>query len=226
MSGRPWLSVIIPTLNEAACIEATLAPLQPWRDQGVEVLLSDGGSADDTVARARPLVDQVLVVEAGRARQMNAGARAARGSLLWFLHADTQCTDAALKALQAWPNEAQWGRFDVTLSGRHYLFPVIAWLMNWRSALTGICTGDQGLVVRAEVFEGVGGFPDQPLMEDVALSRRLRALQWPRRLRCRLETDSRRWQQSGVWRTILLMWSLRWRYFRGADPAVLLRRYR
>ena len=226
MSQRPWLSVIIPALNEARQITQTLAPLQAWRQQGVELILVDGGSHDDTLALCSGLVDQQLSAARGRALQMNAGAAVAAADLLFFLHADTRVeANAALATLREFPPGDHWGRFDVQLSGQHYLFPLIAALMNWRSALTGIATGDQGMVLRRELFDRVGGFPDLPLMEDVAISRRLKRLSWPLRLGRHLETDSRRWRERGVWRTVWLMWSLRLRYFFGADPATLARRY-
>ena len=225
--SEPWLSVIIPALDEAAVIRRTLLPLQGWRDQGVELILVDGGSQDDTLALASGLVDRQLSVPRGRAQQMNAGAGQARADLYFFLHADTEVAPLpALAALRRFPGGDHWGWFDVRLSGQHYLFPLIGWLMNWRSALTGIVTGDQGLVIRRSLFRAVGGFPEQPLMEDVAMSRQLKQLERPVRLGRYLCTDSRRWRERGVWRTVWLMWSLRLRYFLGADPAGLARRYR
>lgn len=220
------LSIVIPTLDEAAHIAATLAPLQAMRRRGHEVIVVDGGSGDATLSQARPLADLVLQSERGRARQMNAGARAARGQALWFLHADTlappQADTLLLAALAARP----WGRFAVRLSGRQPLLRLVERLMNLRSCLSGIATGDQGIFVRAADFRAIGGFPDQPLMEDIALSRRLKRLGRPSCLAATLTTSSRRWERRGILRTILLMWRLRLLYALGADPARLERMYR
>lgn len=222
------LTVIIPALDEAEAVEGVLRSLQPFRAAGAELILVDGGSRDGTRERARPLVDGLLDTAPGRAVQMNAGAKAAAGELLWFLHADTTVDAGALDDLRhahADPTFS-WGRFGVRLSSRRPLLRVVAGLMNLRSCVTGIATGDQGLCVRRRLFAEVGGFPEIPLMEDIALSRLLRAHARPRCLPVRLTTSSRRWENGGAWRTIGLMWSLRWAYWRGADPAELARRYR
>jgi rSAM/selenodomain-associated transferase 2 len=221
------LSVVVPVLNEASGIVASLQRLAPLRARGHEVIMVDGGSSDATVALATPLVDQVVHSARGRARQMNAGAAMARGELLLFLHADTQLpADADQLIAQALAGHAGWGRFDVRISGGSAWFPVISAFMNQRSRLTGIATGDQGLFVHTRLFQQLGGYADQPLMEDIELSRRLRAVVAPHCLRQRVVTSGRRWQQGGVWRTIVLMWWLRWRYWRGADPQALARLYR
>jgi rSAM/selenodomain-associated transferase 2 len=220
------ISVIIPALNEADGIAAALQRLQPLRARGHEVLVVDGGSTDATAARAADLCDRLLQAARGRARQMNAGARAAGGDVLWFLHADTLVpADADAVLLEALARRA-WGRFDVRLSGTQPLLRVVEALMNLRSRITGIATGDQGLFVRRQAFERVGGFPDIPLMEDIALSRALRRHGAPACLRARLVTSSRRWERHGVLRTILLMWWLRFDYWRGVPPARLAARYR
>ena len=221
------LSVIIPALNEAAGIGTTLAALAQMRERGAEVIVVDGGSSDDTIARAQPLADRVLAAPRGRAAQMNAGAAAATGDVLLFLHADSRLpADADRLILAAVGATAEaWGRFDVAIEGRHPLLPVIAWFMNRRSRLTGIATGDQGLFVTRALFAAAGGYPPIALMEDVALSQALRARGAPRCLRERIVTSGRRWERHGVWRTMALMWRLRWAYWRGADPALLARRY-
>ena len=216
------LSVVVPVWREAIGIEESLQRLQPIRQAGHEVIVVDGGSPDNTAELARPLCDRLLVSEPGRAVQMNTGAAAARGDLILFLHADTRLPQDALAQL----SESQrlgrpWGRFDVRLSGRHPMFPVIAWFMNWRSRLTGVCTGDQGIFVRRDVFETLGGYRPMPLMEDVELSRRLKLVARPYCISSPVITDSRRWEQGGVWRTIVLMWRLRWRYWRGDAPESL-----
>ena len=221
------ISIVIPALNEAAQIAATLAPLQTLRAQGHEILVVDGGSSDDTAQRALLLCDRILNAPRGRARQMNAGAQAARGDVLWFLHADTLASASAMDALLAALRRPQpaWGRFDVRLSGTHPLLRLVEGLMNLRSRWTGIATGDQGIFVRRHLFETVGGFPDIPLMEDIALSRRLKQEAAPICLRERLVTSSRRWEQRGVARTVLLMWRLRFAYWLGVSPERLAAQY-
>ena len=220
------LSIIVPALNEADTIGGLLADLAPFRTAGAEVILVDGGSIDGTPERAAADVDRVLPAQKGRAAQMNAGARVAVGDLLWFLHADTRVPADAAAALQdAWAGGARWGRFDVRLSGRHFLLRLVERGMNIRSRLTGIATGDQGIFVTRAAFEQVGGFPPLVLMEDIALSRALRRLARPACLRVPLITSSRRWEEGGVLRTVLLMWRLRLAYAFGADPARLARRY-
>jgi rSAM/selenodomain-associated transferase 2 len=221
------LSVVVPVLNEAAVIEDLLNSLSPLRRQGAEVIVVDGGSSDDTAGRARPLADQVLTAPRGRAAQMNAGAARASGNILVFLHADTRLhEDAALSMLhQMAGGKAAWGRFDVRIDGRHVLFPVIARLMNRRSRLTGIATGDQAIFVRRDAFLTLGGFADIPLMEDIEFSRRLKQVGRPLCLAEQVSTSGRRWEQHGVVRTILLMWRLRAAYFLGADPRGLANRY-
>lgn len=220
------LSIVMPVLNEAAGIEATLRALAPLRSRGVEVIVSDGGSRDATVALARPLADRVMAAPAGRARQMNAGAAVARADVLLFLHADTQLPKGADHLVRRALVAAAWGRFDVRISGRPFMLRVVAALMNLRSRSTGIATGDQAIFVTRVAFEHVGGFPDQPLMEDVEISRRLRAIGRPACLSERVTTSGRRWEARGVWRTIFLMWRLRWRYWRGAPAQVLAEAYR
>jgi len=220
------LSIIVPALNEADTIGALLTDLAPLRTAGAEVILVDGGSSDGTPERAAADVDRILPAQKGRAAQMNAGARVAVGDLLWFLHADTRVPADAAAALQdAWADGARWGRFDVRLSGRHALLRLVERGMNIRSRLTGIATGDQGIFVTRAAFDQVGGFPPLVLMEDIALSGALRQLARPACLRVRLITSSRRWEEGGVLRTVLLMWRLRLAYALGADPARLARRY-
>jgi rSAM/selenodomain-associated transferase 2 len=221
------LSIVMPVLDEAAGIAPVLEALQPLRERGAELIVADGGSADATPALARPLADAVLAAPRGRARQMNAGAAASHGDALLFLHADTLLPDDAVAAVaSALAAGAAWGRFDVAIDGRPRLLRAVAALMNRRSRLTGIATGDQAIFVTRAAFEAVGGFPDQPLMEDVELSRRLRRIGAPACLRLRVRTSGRRWEQRGVARTIVLMWALRLAYALGAAPATLARWYR
>ncbi len=228
MPAEPWLSVVMPALDEAAGIANALAPLQPLRGRGCEILVVDGGSRDATVALATPLCDRVLSSPRGRAIQMNTGAAAARGSVLLFLHADTRLPEAADGLIrQALDGGARsWGRFDVSIAGRAAMLPVVAAMMNLRSRITGIATGDQAMFVTRAAFEAVGGFPPIALMEDIALSRALRRLGRPANLAARVVTSGRRWDENGAWRTILLMWRLRAAFFLGANPDTLSKQYR
>jgi rSAM/selenodomain-associated transferase 2 len=221
------LSIIIPVLDEEAEIAHVLAALAPLRSRGVETIVVDGGSRDRTVALAAPLADRLITAPRGRAVQMNAGAVAATGDVLLFLHADTRLpAEADRLVLDGLARSGrQWGRFDVRISGRHPLLRVVAALMNIRSRLTGIATGDQAMFVRRDLFERVGGFPAIPLMEDVAFSRAAKRVGEPLCLSPRAITSGRRWEQRGVMRTILLMWRLRLAYSLGAAPARLAHLY-
>jgi rSAM/selenodomain-associated transferase 2 len=221
------VSVIVPTLNEAANIGRTLSALAPLRGRGCEVIVADGGSSDGTLDAAGPFADSVICAHRGRASQMNAGAAAARGDVLWFLHADTTPPGDAdrLIADGLAASGRDWGRFDVHLTGDHRLLRLVERGMNLRSRVTGICTGDQAIFVRRNAFELVGGFPPVALMEDLAISARLKACGPPVCLRERVDSSSRRWETNGVLRTVLRMWGLRFMYFLGADSAWLARRY-
>lgn len=225
------LAIIIPVLNEAATIETTLARLAPLRARGTTVIVVDGGSSDDTPVRAAPLADRVVAGPRGRALQMNAGSRsdaAAGADVLLFLHADTQLpADADRIVLRELANTDRcWGRFDVRLDGQGWPLRLVETLMNWRSRLSGIATGDQALFVERSAFLALDGFASLPLMEDIDFCRRAKRLSAPLTLRSRVITSARRWQQQGVWRTVLLMWWLRLAFFLGADPQRLAQRYR
>lgn len=222
------ISIIIPTLNEAEGIRATLEALQPLRARGHEVIVVDGGSTDGTPELAHDLADRVIASERGRALQQNAGAAVAGGGVLLFLHADTRLPDRADEIVLGGLRRAGrgWGRFDVRLSGAHPLLRVVERMIGWRSRATGIATGDQAMFIRRDGFTRAGGFPEIPLMEDVALSKALRRMGPPACLRERVVTSSRRWEQRGILRTIALMWRLRLEYALGADPARLAERYR
>jgi rSAM/selenodomain-associated transferase 2 len=223
----PQLSIIIPVLDEAAEIKEALAALAPLRARGAEIIVVDGGSRDRTVEQARPLVDLVLAAPRGRGSQMNAGAAAARGDVLLFLHADTRLPiEADRLAVDALARtQRAWGRFDVTIAGRSPLLRIVAAMMNGRSRLTGIATGDQAMFMTRAAFAQAGGFPDIALMEDIVMSRRLKAISPPACLAARVTTSGRRWDRDGVIRTIFMMWRLRIAFFLGAEPARLARRY-
>jgi len=218
------LSIIIPTLDEATSIVALLRQLQPLRRRGHEVILVDGGSTDETVAVAEPLVDRLLVTPAGRAGQLNAGASTANGQILWFVHADSVIPGKA-DDLIAKSMSHKWGYFNVRLSGNRKLLRIVERLMNLRSRITGIATGDQGIFVLRAVFESMGGYANLPLMEDIDLSKRLKREQWPVCVKQTLVTSSRRWEQKGIVRTILLMWSLRLAWFLGVPAKRLVTHY-
>jgi len=219
------LSIIMPVLDEAEVIADALQALAAYRQRGAEVIVVDGGSHDATQDIARPLADRVIAAPRGRAAQMNAGAAHARGGVLLFLHADTRLPPNAdrlvLEGIER--SGRPWGRFDVAIAGRSPLLAMVAFTMNLRSRLTGIATGDQAMFATREAF--AGGFPDIALMEDIALSRRLKHISPPLCLWDKASTSGRRWEQRGVLRTIMLMWRLRLAYFLGAEPAALARRY-
>ena len=219
------ISVIVPVFDEAAGIVECLDALQGLRALGHEVIVVDGGSGDGSAELAAPRADRVLRTTRGRAAQMNAGARAAQGEALLFLHADTRLPSRAADAVCAALSSGEWGRFDVEIDGRHALLPVVAAMMNLRSRLTGIATGDQAIFVRRAVFETIGGYAQIALMEDIELSRRLRRRSRPASLRLRVRTSGRRWETRGVLRTVVLMWRLRLAYRFGADPQRLAERY-
>jgi len=223
----PRLSVIVPVLDDAQEIERNLPALDALRGAGHEVLVVDGGSRDASRRAASPHASRVLRAARGRARQMNAGAAAAAGDILLFLHADTQLPPDAdrLVAEAMAARRRHWGRFDVRIAEDGWPYRVIESAMNFRSRLTGMATGDQVIFVERAAFDAVGGFPDIPLMEDIAISRRLKALSRPACLRARVVTSARRWQKDGLLRTVLLMWRLRLAYVLGADPGRLARLY-
>jgi rSAM/selenodomain-associated transferase 2 len=218
----PLLSIIVPVLNEGARLAGQLAALDSLRAAGAEVLVVDGGSSDNTLQYASRGADLVLPARRGRAVQMNAGAAASRGAVLLFLHADTGLPpNADLLIATALESGALWGRFDVRIDSPLPLLRVVERMMNWRSRLTGVATGDQAMFVQRSAFEAVGGFPEIALMEDIALSRALLRQGRPACLRAQVLTSGRRWEKNGVLRTVWLMWRLRAAYFLGADPARL-----
>ena len=204
------LSIVMPVLDEAADIAAALTALAKYRRRGVEVVVVDGGSRDPTVELARPLADRVVSTPCGRGVQMNAGAAAARGDILLFLHADTRLPENADRLVldRLGSSGRSWGRFDVRFDSGG-LLGLISIMMNWRSRLTGIATGDQAMFVTRAAFAAAGGFPAIALMEDVALSARLKRISRPLWLRARVTTSARRWRKHGTLRTVLLMWRLR-----------------
>jgi len=225
--GPITISIILPVLNEASLIVHTLSALQPLRTSGHEVIVVDGGSKDATVLLSQPFSDRVISSPRGRSLQMNAGAHAAEGDVLLFLHADTFLPKEAPRLIIEGLKQQKkyWGRFDVQLSGKHFFLRIVEHLMNWRSQYTGIATGDQAIFVWRQLFETVGGFPFIDLMEDIALSKILKHYSRPLCLHQRVITSSRRWEKNGVLHTILRMWQLRLAYALGADPRRLVQLY-
>ncbi len=223
------ISIIIPCLNEASYILDTLKPLQALRRRGHEIILVDAQSADNTVELSRQLVDLVITSAPGRARQMNHGAQYATGDVLCFIHADTVCPDHIDQLISntLCQSKKTWGRFDVQLSGSFWIFRIIEWMMNKRSCLTAIATGDQGIFICRNIFHKISGFADISLMEDIEICKRLRKISRPICVnKGHLITSSRRWEQQGILRTMFLMWSLRLGYFMGLPTNTLASKYR
>lgn len=222
------LSIIVPVLNEAQGLPSLLEQLLPLVRAGVEVIIVDGGSEDDSALLAERAGFSVVHAARGRARQMNAGAAVAAGEVLLFLHADTLLPECAARLVEnaLAGDRFVWGHFNVRITGHAFMLRVVSGLMNLRSRWSGIATGDQALFVTRAAFETVGGFPDQPLMEDIELSRRLLNLSRPACIARRVTTSGRRWETRGVWRTIFLMWRLRWAYWRGSPASELAEAYR
>lgn len=221
------ISIIMPILNEGLILEAALQQLQTLRAHGHELILVDGGSRDSSLSLARKYADRVIMSGAGRAMQMNAGADFARHETLLFLHADTQLPQQAdmliNNALAS--RAARWGRFDLRLNSPRLIYRLIENSINWRSAISGIATGDQAMFVERQFFERVGKFDGLPLMEDVSLSKKLLYFAWPSRIKTPVLSSARKWEQHGVLRTVVLMWRLRTAFFFGADPELLYQRY-
>ena len=218
-------SIIIPTLNEAQVIQTCLENLRKYQPAS-EIILVDGGSSDKTLSLAKPNADVIINTGKGRAKQMNMGAMIATGDVLVFLHADTFLPDNALTLIQQGiESGAQWGRFNIKLSSSNALLKIIATMMNWRSRLTGIATGDQVIFVSRESFNQIGGFPEIALMEDIAISKILKKVTPPCCLTEQVKSSARRWQKFGIYHTMLLMWWLRLGYFMGVNPGSLQQLY-
>lgn len=211
-------SIIIPTFNESQNIRSCLRALQPFRDRS-EIIIIDGGSTDKTCEIALALADKIILSSKGRAKQMNIGACHATGDTLVFLHADTFLPKNALELITQ--NHLSWGRFDIQLSGKPVMLKVISLFMNWRSRMTGIATGDQVIFVNKQLFVQAGRYPDLALMEDISLCSELKKITAPVCLKEKVLSSGRRWEQYGVFKTILLMWNIRLRYFFGENPDVL-----
>ena len=221
------ISVIIPALNESENISQTLLSTQALRKNGHEVIVVDGGSDDDTCNIASDFTDKLITSQPGRAKQMNRGAQAATGDIYVFLHADTILPEAAEQLIISAISTDQflWGRFNVRLSGNHILFRAIEFSMNLRSRITGIVTGDQTFCIARKLFDEIHGFPEIQLMEDIAISQKLKKIKRPILLDGTVLTSSRRWEQNGIIKTVLKMWWFRFSFMLGADPLSLARQY-
>lgn len=220
------ISIIIPVLNEEASIKKLLQQLQTYRQQGHEVIVVDGGSTDNTVSISKSLSDKVIVSSSGRAIQMNKGAAQSNNEILWFLHADTLIPDNAIEHIHQALNIKSWGRFNVRLSGTNILFRLIESMMNLRSCVTGIATGDQGIFINKVIFNKVDGFPNIPLMEDIKISKNMKKISRPACVKEKLITSSRRWEKNGVLSTVLLMWKLRFLFWLGVNVDKLAKQYK
>lgn len=233
------LSIIIPVLNEINQLETSVLGLEEWLQiTWVEVIWVDGGSSDGTADWLSTKGFNVLEAPKGRANQMNAGAQHAAGDLLMFLHVDTLLPKTAMgldlpveEFIQfildtLFKTKKVWGRFDVEILGSSKMLKLIAWFMNKRSRLSGIATGDQTLFMVREAFDRLGGFPDQPLMEDIEMSKRLKTFSAPLCLEQKVKTSGRRWEARGIWSTILLMWKLRFLYWYGVPTETIADMYK
>lgn len=219
------VSVIVPVLNEAEQLESLARRLRILQGEFVkEIIVVDGGSHDETVTFLEKEFNVVQSAK-GRAKQMNAGAAQATGTWLFFLHADTILSHHHLTNALSDATLSKWGRFDVRLSGDHPAFRVIEYMINLRSRLSGIATGDQCIFVRRALFEQLGGFADIPIMEDIELCRRLKSHGKPACIEDKVITSSRKWEQEGIVKTVWLMWKMRLAYWLGAKPENLVKQY-
>ena len=233
MTAPPTLGIVVPVLNDFEALARLMSQLHPLLERGARLVVVDGGSRTEELHRCQSLTHAAggiwLSAPRGRARQMNAGAAAllagAEVTALWFLHAYSGLPTSADQFIHQALEHHAWGRFNVRIQGQSRWLPIVAQMMNWRSRFSGIATGDQGLFMRRTTFEDLGGFAPIALMEDIEICRRLKRFGPPACLRERLTTSGRRWDEHGALHTIALMWVMRWRYWWGASPDALRRRY-
>lgn len=220
------VSVVVPVLNEEQQVQALINRLRLIQSEITEdIIIVDGGSQDQTKAL---LNEEFHVISSlpGRAQQMNTGAQKAQGTWIFFLHADTELRPKHIKQAISDATGAKWGRFNVRFDDKRWPFRMIAFLMNWRSRLTGIATGDQCIFIRRSIFKTLGGYAEIPLMEDIEISKRLKSYSRPACISLPIVTSARRWQTKGIMKTIWLMWKLRWLYWLGKSPEALAEEYR
>ena len=222
----PSISIIVPVLNEATCLNSLLVQLEDWRNDKDEVIFVDGGSEDASRNVIRAFGFGVIKCEPGRAKQLNQGAMSAKGDILWFLHADSDISEINRESFFSQAhNESFWGFFKIKIFDKSLVFRIIAFCMNCRASRTRAATGDQGIFVGKSLFEEVGGYPEIELMEDIELSCSLRHRAAPIILRGPINTSARRWRKNGVIQTILLMWVLRMGWFLGCSDRTIRRLY-
>ncbi len=223
----PTLSIIVPVLNQSRTMIDTMSALKPFRQRGAEIIVVDGGSDDDTAVLAHPFADRVVKGPRGRAAQMNEGAKVASGFIFLFLPTDTTLpADADTQVMIGRARDTSvWGRFDMRLTGRHPLLPIVARLLNRRSRSSGIASCEQAIFVQRETFFRIGGFTDIPVMEDVEISKRLRAISPPICVTSRVTVPAKRFDRDGLWTTLRTMWIMRLRYRMGMKPEEILKRY-
>jgi rSAM/selenodomain-associated transferase 2 len=223
----PTLSIIVPVHDHARSIGAVLHALKPFRDRNAEIIVVDGGSNDDTAMLARPLADQVIRSQHGLARQMNEGAKVANGFIFLFLHPETTLPlDADIQVMYGRSRDTSvWGRFDLRIAGRHMMLPLVARFLNWRSRASGLATGDQAIFVQRETFFRIGGFKPLPVMADIELCQRLKAISPPICVNSRVTVPGHRYDRDGIWKTLRASTAMRWRYRMGAKPEDLAKRY-
>ena len=222
----PSISIIVPVLNEATCLNSLLVQLEDWRNDKDEVIFVDGGSEDASRNMILASGFRVIKSELGRAKQLNQGAVAAKGDVLWFLHADSDISEISRDSfLSQAHNESFWGFFKIKISDRALIFRIIAFCMNCRARCTRVATGDQGIFVSKSLFMKVGAYPDIKLMEDIELSCSLKHRVAPTILPGPINTSARRWRANGVVQTILLMWVLRMGWFLGCSDRTIRRLY-
>ena len=242
MTVMATVSIIIPVLNEAGNLAHLFTNINKLNPKPQQVILVDGGSTDDSIDIIRIFINELMPdnnrkidwqmteSKSGRALQMNTGAALATAEILLFLHADTQLPIDAIESISEATKRAEWGRFDVQIDSRQLMLKLVSQMINWRSKLSGIATGDQAIFISQSLFEQIGGYPNQALMEDVELCNQLKSTQLkdiakPACLKNKVITSARRWQQHGTWRTILLMWHLRFDYWRGVSADNIKQRY-
>ncbi|MGM8884573.1 TIGR04283 family arsenosugar biosynthesis glycosyltransferase [Psychrobacter sp. 1U2] len=231
------VAIIIPILNEADNLPHLFASISALNPSPQQVVLVDGGSKDNSIIVAKDILKalkadnkssidwQIIESKAGRAVQMNAGAALATSDILLFLHADTKLPTQAISEVITAIKNSKWGRFDVKLNSRQPTLWLVSQMINLRSRFTSIATGDQAIFITRKLFEQVGGYPKQALMEDIELCKRLKGMTKPACLKTKVITSARRWQQHGTWRTIILMWQLRFDYWRGVSADNIKQRY-